>query len=129
MSNHRNVNNQPGTSSNVQQLTPQQQIWKVLSFHETRLNNIESMIDVILRALPWEARLEATDIEKYRKVGNGERKHSGLWNGIDPGPASGACTPNVLVSRRGTLPSEPSGGDRPESSDRSFTPTRRSRLP
>ena len=68
MSNRRRVNNPPGTSSDVQQLTPQQQLWKVLSFHETRLNNIESMIDVILRALPWEARLEATDIEKYRKV-------------------------------------------------------------
>jgi hypothetical protein len=68
MSNRRRVNNPPGTYSDVQQLTPQQQLWKVLSFHETRLNNIESMIDVILRALPWEARLEATDIEKYRKV-------------------------------------------------------------
>jgi hypothetical protein len=43
-------------------------MWKILSFHETRLNNIDNTIDVILRALPWEARLEATDVEKYRKV-------------------------------------------------------------
>lgn len=61
-----NINGGPSTNS----LNPQQQLWKVLQFHETRLNNLEQMIDVILRALPWEARLEATDVEKYRKVEN-----------------------------------------------------------
>ena len=61
-----NINGGPSTNS----VNPQQQLWKVLQFHETRLNNLEQMLDVILRALPWEARLEATDVEKYRKVEN-----------------------------------------------------------
>jgi len=68
MSTRNNVSRQQGHTNSSQNLTPQQQMWKILSFHETRLNNIDNTIDVILRALPWEARLEATDVEKYRKV-------------------------------------------------------------
>ena len=68
MSTRNNVSRQQRRTNPSQHLTPQQQMWKILSFHETRLNNIDNTIDVILRALPWEARLEATDVEKYRKV-------------------------------------------------------------
>ena len=71
-----NINGGPSTNS----LNPQQQLWKVLQFHETRLNNLEQMLDVILRALPWEARLEATDVEKYRKV---ENKLEGIEKDIE----------------------------------------------
>ena len=71
-----NINGGPSTNS----VNPQQQLWKVLQFHETRLNNLEQMLDVILRALPWEARLEATDVEKYRKV---ENKLEGIEKDIE----------------------------------------------
>jgi len=88
MSNGRNVrqSNRPVGSNNINggpstnSLNPQQQLWKVLQFHETRLNNLEQMLDVILRALPWEARLEATDVEKYRKV---ENKLEGIEKDIE----------------------------------------------